>query len=268
MSTTNFLSPPMFPNPADIYVPLAEFSADTEPAQKSEMDQAIAALNRKAADFSSSKGFTKDYLDFINHAETCVKHKQWNEAHKTVWAATFLINRALESKAAAKFRKCMGLYYAGWVLFLVAVGCWLKLLETGTPHFFFGSGYWRYVMMGGLGGITVAIWGLSLHTVNLDFDRSFSVWYWLKPLLGGIMGLIVVITVQAGMLAVEGHAALPTTMSGKWTLYVLAFLAGFSERFFIGIIDRVMSALLNSGQTASPASATLSTPPPPKTPAQ
>jgi hypothetical protein len=266
MSTTSFLKPPLFPNPADIYVPLAEFTADDEPGLKTEMDVAIAALNRKAADFSSSKGFARDYLEAITHAETHMKHKQWTEAHKAVWAATFLVNRALESKGAAKFRKCMGLYYAGWVLFLVAVGCWMKFIETDAPGFFLGSSYWRYVLMGALGGITMAIWGLSIHTVNLDFDRSFSVWYWLKPLLGGIMGLIVVITVQAGMLAVAGSAALPSTMSGKWTLYVLAFLAGFSERFFIGITDRVMSALLNSGQTPSPTPAMPSIPSAPTAP--
>lgn len=261
MNATSSLKSPLFPEPADIYVPLAEFTADTEPALKAELEKAISALNRKAAEFSYSKSFAKDYLDCISRAENYIKHKQWPEAHKTVWSATFLVNRALESRAAAKFRKCAGVYYACWGLVLIAVGCWMKYLETSAPNLLFGVSYWRYVMMGSLGGITVAIWGLVLHTVNLDFDRSFSVWYWLKPLLGGIMGLMSVLTVQAGLLAVEGQATLPTTMSGKWALYVLAFLAGFSERFFIGIIDRVMSALLNSGQAPTPMPGAPATPP-------
>ena len=145
-----------------------------------------------------------------------------------------------------------GGYYVGWVLLLVGIGSWMKFLETtGHPDFFFGVAYWRYALMGALGGMTVAIWGLSVHSVSLDFDRAFTVWYWLKPLLGGVMGMIVVMTAQAGLLAVQGQGALPSSASGRMILYILAFLAGFSERFFVGIIDRVMTALLNSGQSAS-----------------
>ena len=267
MSMISFLNPPMFQKPDEIYSPLARFSATTDPPAQleKEIQDAIAGLNLKAGDFSSSKCFTKDYLDLIVQAETQVKHTQWADAHKTIWEATFLLNRALESKAAAKFRKCMGVYYGCWVLLLVGIGCWLKFLEAGGhPGRFFGIAYWRYVMMGVVGAMTVAIWGLSVHSASLDFDRSFSVWYWLKPLLGGVMGLVAVITAQAGLLAIQGQGSLPASPNGKMVLYILAFLAGFSERFFIGIIDRVMTALLNSGQSpaASSKPAAVKTPAP------
>ena len=263
MSMMSFLSPPIFSKPEEIYLTLAEFSAADDAGMKTELEKAIANLNRKANDFSSSKSFTKDYLDFISQAEAQATAKKWTEAHKTIWEATFLLNRALESNAAAKFRKCMGVYYACWLLLLVGIGCWVKFLGAGDAASYFGIAYWRYVMMGALGGLTVAIWGLSIHSVNLDFDRSFSVWYWLKPLLGGIMGLVAVITAQAGLLAIQGQGALPSSANGKMVLYILAFLAGFSERFFIGIIDRVMTALLSSEQSSSSSSK----PKPAKTPA-
>jgi hypothetical protein len=253
MSLKEFLARPMFPKPEEIYVPLAEFSASEAAGLKAEADKAIAALNLKAKDFSSSGGFARDYLDLISRAETLAKEGQWAEAHKTIWEATFHLNRALESKAAAQFRKCMGMYYGCWILGLAGIGCWLKLtVGDGSYGCYFGAAYWRYVMMGALGGLTVAIWGLSIHSANLDFDRAYSTWYWLKPVLGAIMGLVAVITAQAGLLAIGGQASLPASGNGKLALYILAFLAGFSERFFIGIIDRVMTALLSGGQSPSP----------------
>ncbi len=256
MSMTDFFKPPMFPEPEKTYLSLAEFSAATDPAKAGpEIDAAITQLNRKAREFSASKGFTKAYLALISQVEAQAATRQWTEAHKTVWEATFFLNRALESNAAAKFRKWMCVYYACWLLLLVGIGCWLKHLDAAdNPAFYFGSVYWRYVLMGTLGGLTIAIWGLTTHSADLDFDRSFSIWYWLRPLLGAVMGLIAVITAQAGLLAIEGQTSHQPAPSGKMILYILAFLAGFSERFFIRVIDRVMTAMFSSEQSPAPSS--------------
>ena len=256
MSMSDFFKPPMFPKPEETYLSLAEFSATTDPAKTvPEIEAAIAHLNRRAKEFSSSKSFTSAYLALISQVEAQTAGKQWPEAHKTVWEATFLLNRALESNAAAKFRKWMCVYYGVWLLLLVGIGCGFKHLDTVCGHAcYFGAMYWRYVLMGTLGGLTIAIWGLTSHSADLDFDRSYAIWYWLRPLLGALMGLIAVITAQAGLLAVEGQASPEPAPSGKLVLYILAFLAGFSERFFIRVIDRVMTALLSSEPAPAPAS--------------
>jgi hypothetical protein len=248
----------MFPDAETIYLPLADFPTTADPLKaKADVDAAIAHLNTKAKNFSSSRTFTRDYLDLLSQAETHAADKRWDEAHKTVWEATFFLNRAFETQAAARFRKAMGFYYAGWFLLLAAAGWGLKHLEdANAPVFYFGFSYWRYVLMGALGGITIAIWGLIKHSSDLDFDRAFSIWYWLKPVLGAVMGLIAVLTVMAGLFTVQGKPEL----NSKIALYILAFLAGFSERFFIRIIDRLMTTLFGGENTVTPAK-----PNPPKT---
>ena len=101
--------------------------------------------------------------------------------------------------------------------------------------------------MGALGGLTIAIWGMIEHSSSLDFDRAYAVWYWLKPIIGAVMGLIAVLAVLAGLFAVQGKQEIQSEKA----LYIVAFLAGFSERFFIRIIDKLMTTLLGGDQPAS-----------------
>lgn len=242
----------MFPKLGENLQPMPEFSAADDAGSKTEVDKAIAGLNLQARSFFSSKSFTKDYLEMISQAETEAANKQWPDAHKAVWQATALVNSALENHACAKFRLCISWYLVFWLLALGCAGYWLRNCEGhATSGLFFGFSYWRYLLMGALGGVVIAIWGLITHTTNLDFDRQFAVWYWFKPVLGALTGLVAVITAIGGLLAIQGQGAMPSSANGRMVLYILAFLAGFSERFFIDIVDRVMTALLSSGQPSS-----------------
>ena len=248
MSMEDLFRPPMFPDPGTTYLPMAVFSASDDVGAKKEIDTAIAGLNLKANQFSSSRSFAKDYLDLISQAEAQSAAKKWTDARKTIWETTFLLNRALDSTGATKFRKCMGLYYGVCLLLLVGLSWWLKLSGAcGDSACCFGSTYWRYMLMGALGGLTIAIWGLIEHSANLDFDRAYAVWYWLKPLLGAVMGLVAVLAVMAGLFAVQGKQEIQSEKA----LYIIAFLAGFSERFFVRIIDKLMTTLLGGDQQAT-----------------
>ena len=81
----------------------------------------------------------------------------------------------------------------------------------------------------------------------MTFDRAYVIWYLLKPLLGAIMGVIAVLIVQAGFFALQGDLEIKHPTS----LLVLAFIGGFSERFFIQTIDRVITSLLGGEKSAS-----------------
>jgi hypothetical protein len=247
---SNLFKQSMFRETDKFYLPLAKFSAPGSGNLKQEVQDAIANLNAKAIEFSYSKSFSSGYLDLIAQAETLATNNHLPEAQKAIWQATFFLNRALDSTGATKFRKWMSLYYGCWLLLLVGLGWWLNQCGNGCDSACcFGFTYWRYIFMGALGGLTIAIWGLIEHSANLDFDRAYAVWYWLKPLLGAVMGLIAVFAVLAGLFAVEGKQ----DIQSEKALYIVAFLAGFSERFFIRIIDKLMTTLLG-GDQPSPAS--------------
>jgi hypothetical protein len=106
---------------------------------------------------------------------------------------------------------------------------WAKLitLHAGTAWF------------GALGGVAVALYGLYTHIQGRSFDPKYELWYICKPVMGAIFGWFVFLVYFVGFIAVQGRAE----VTNRLVLYVIAFLAGFSERFTIKIIDRLMQVL-------------------------
>jgi hypothetical protein len=245
------------PNPSSNYLVPKSFSTDANAEQ--EIKDAIAELNKAAKEFSSSASFSEQYLDLIHEAEAQAAQGHWAEAEQKVWEATFLVNRAIESSGLVRLRCWIGFWLIIWLIALAAVGIFLKDYEAGRPEFF-GIAYWRYLYMGALGGITIAAWGIVKHTKELNFDSDFTLWYFLRPALGAITGLVSVLIVKAGFFALQGGTLQERS---PYLLYVLAFLAGFSERFFIRIADSVMTTLLGGPTSPSAKAKAPSVPIPP-----
>ena len=92
---------------------------------------------------------------------------------------------------------------------------------------------------GALGGVAIGLYGLYTHIQARDFDPKYELWYICKPIMGAIFGWFVVLIYFVGLVAVQGTA----DVKNRLVLYAIAFLAGFSERFTIKIIDRLMELL-------------------------
>lgn len=236
------------------YLALKKFTATADAkVLREEILAAIDELNAAAKEFSSGKGFSKEYLGLISQAEAHAVGERWSDARRTVWEATFLVNRALETKGASRQRGWVAIYSVLWLLFLLVVGLEFRKLEAELwANSIFGFTYWRYLLMGAAGGVTIVIWGLIKHTIDLDFDAQYLAWYFFKPVLGAIMGVVSVLVILGGFLAIQGTSA---PQVSKLPLYIVAFLAGFSERFSIRIIDRVMTAIFGGEPTPPPAPA-------------
>lgn len=254
------------PPPGLPYLNLKKFTDTTEEkVLRGEIVAAIDEFNAAAKEFSSSKSFSRDYLELVSHAEGHAAEKHWTDAHSAIWEATFFVNRALETKGAARERQRIAASSVLWLLLLLVVGWRFKEMEVEPwAASLFGLAYWRYLLMGALGGVTIVIWGLIKHTIDLDFDTSYSDWYFFKPILGAVMGLIAVLVILGGFIAIQGTAAPTSTLP----LYIIAFLAGFSERFSIRIIDRVTTAIFGGEPTPPPARPTVPKAPTPASPAE
>jgi hypothetical protein len=87
---------------------------------------------------------------------------------------------------------------------------------------------------GGLGSTLSGIFKVRDQLVRLEELRSFGPAMRVQPLIGACAGLIV-------FLALQSHAvSLGSTASSGWAgKGLLAFAAGFSEPFFLGIVQRV-----------------------------
>jgi hypothetical protein len=115
------------------YLDLKKFT-DTadEKVLREEIAAAIDELNAAAKHFSSSRTFSRDYLALLSHAQGHMAEKHWAEAHQAVWEATFFVNRALETKGAARQRNWIAASSVLWLLFLLALGSRLKAEGAGA----------------------------------------------------------------------------------------------------------------------------------------
>lgn len=113
---------------------------------------------------------------------------------------------------------------------------WFISWQAGTAWF------------GALGGVTIGIFGVFSHIRERNFDPMFELWYISKPIVGAIFGWFVVVVYVVGLLAIQGQVKWQT--SNPLLLYVVAFLAGFSERYTIQIINQIMK-VLTAWQTPS-----------------
>jgi hypothetical protein len=124
----------------------------------------------------------------------------------------------------------------------------LLLLGYGTykwPTFGLWSGlvniHLQTAWFGALGGVSIAIYGIYEHVQKQDFDPNFELWYLCKPVIGAIFGWFVFLIYVVGFVSVQGVE--PATIQTKEVPFVIAFLAGFSERFTLKMVDKLMSVL-------------------------
>lgn len=237
--------------PEPDYVPLAALSGTTDEQQEKSLRDAIAVLHQRVQPFSSHEGFQREYLGAIADAEAQMKRKEWSDAAQAVWEATFLVNRAIESGSKkAELLRVLTVAY----LFIWLGGAWFltqyyRMPGSGVGEWLIGGAYWRYVLMGMLGGVSISFWGIFWHTVQLDFDCRYWWWYLLKPVLGSVAGLMTVLIVQAALWTIQPGGI---RIEHRLPLYVVAFVAGFSERIFMRVVDRVMCALFGADPAIPP----------------
>jgi hypothetical protein len=141
-----------------------------------------------------------------------------------------------------------------WMLFRVELLYLFLLLLVGYLTYQWPT-YWLWskfrtvhagvAWFGALGGVTVGLFGLYRHLQARDFDPKFRLWYTCKPIMGAVFGWFVFMVFYVGLIAVQGQ----TDRANPLLFYVIAFLAGFSERFTVKIVDHIMQVLMSWEET-------------------
>jgi hypothetical protein len=96
---------------------------------------------------------------------------------------------------------------------------------------------------GALGGVGVALYGIYSHVQFRDFDSKYKLWYIARPIIGAIFGWFVYVVYYVGLVSVQGTTK-PIDIATPAVPYAIAFLAGFSERYTVQIIDKLMQVLV------------------------
>jgi hypothetical protein len=110
-----------------------------------------------------------------------------------------------------------------------------------------------------LGGVVAGLFGLYLHAAMRDFDRAYVAYYFLKPIVGLVLGPVMYLFARAGLMATQTDGG---AIDRPELLYLGAFILGFGERFSLRLIDRVAAAIFGPTESAAASSASAPVPPP------
>lgn len=155
---------------------------------------------------------------------------------EVVYRLTFLYKEraaAGRERRARAAQKCRFMTVLAPVLLLLLAG-----LGVSTELVDRGGGVWRQIVMaataGALGSVLAGTLKLRDRLVELDDLRAFGATIRVQPLVGATMGVIVLVALQSDIVRIGGEQV--SAWPGR---AALAFLAGFSEPFFLRVVDRL-----------------------------
>jgi hypothetical protein len=97
---------------------------------------------------------------------------------------------------------------------------------------------------GALGAVLISLTGVFEH--EHDWDSSYGPWHVARPLVGVTLGVVSVLILQAGVLAV-GSAPSSSSIPANLLYYLVAFLIGYREETFRELIKRLVDVILTPG---------------------
>lgn len=141
----------------------------------------------------------------------------------------------------------MCLYIAG------LIGCVVvfKAANSSAPTPIFNVPL-AVVVWGAAGSLAAILYRLYTVQGRIRFASEFR-WLIARPIIGIIMGAVVYLAIKSGLIllgaANDGQtpAAEGVLQAGRIEVYsVIAFLAGFSDRFYLGVIDLLVSKTVST----------------------
>ncbi|MER3467177.1 MAG: hypothetical protein C4312_00805, partial [Thermoflexus sp.] len=191
-------------------------------------DQALAWLKQAREALLTPEGYDEaEYYYSLAYTRYAIARRLWR------WSYTY------------------GLFVFLWGLAWLGAYLWALTAGRGYSAQVVPPGYegiWEPIMWGGLGGVCGIFYSLYWHVaIKRDFDRQYVMWYLVQPLLGSMIGMIIYMVITVGFLTVQGtpNPANPLFM------YLIAFVAGFRQRFFLELIDRIVQTFTPNPRSAA-----------------
>jgi hypothetical protein len=108
---------------------------------------------------------------------------------------------------------------------------------------------------GGIGSVLSGFFKLRDKVVGIQDLRSFKAAMWAQPFVGATIGVIFYLLVASGIFSLGAvNASSGKPLSIPWSLLgIYCFFAGFSEPFFLGVVQRVAGEADKQGGAQSAA---------------
>jgi hypothetical protein len=148
----------------------------------------------------------------------------------------------------------------GYLIVILVVGVvffirrdWLFFLvpqANGSDHIpMFGSIPVGVPWFGALGAVLISLTGVFEH--KHDWDEELWPWHLARPLIGAALGVVSVLILQAGILAVGATPQPQPSIPKNLLYYLVAFMVGYREETFRQLIKRLVDVILSPGNSGT-----------------
>ncbi|MFC1975241.1 hypothetical protein ACFLXQ_02455 [Chloroflexota bacterium] len=111
---------------------------------------------------------------------------------------------------------------------------------------------WLTAIAGGVGGVIRILHKLSWHvSLKQDFDRRYTMYYLVEPVLGFLLGAVVYFIISAGFLTFAGPTDVLASPATITIQIVFGWVVGFRQRYVFEMIDKIAQRISPKGKDNS-----------------
>lgn len=205
-------------------------------------------------DLHDSKVVTDFCFGLLMQARRAVEARDYARAEFCIQSVDAKLKRSQRSMKAAfsfgvvflTFWELIGLGVGGGLITLTYV---VNLTLFGLPVMPELVVLLRAAGWGIIGGVFGALFNLPWFIQFREYDPAYAMNYLLRPFVGALLGAILFLVSEAGILA--GNLVIGNVKIGPIFLYVFAVLAGFKQEYVGEFFDGVMRAIFRPPQMPS-----------------
>jgi hypothetical protein len=215
-------------------------------------------------EFTTPPDVAQKMLDMLREARQLMidSPEEFGNAEYRVMQVAAMMQRRRQSRRQARFLgPWIFIYLTFWLLTFTAgllfnnqvtelVRQWGRILPEQLANV---SPIINTMLWGGIGGVVGGMYALWYHVADRqDFDKHYSIWYYVQPLMGLVLGAITFLILAGGFLIVQVNIADPNASAGARLIpYLVAVLAGFKQDFVYDQLERVVSIFAPGARTES-----------------
>lgn len=218
-------------------------------------------------EFTTPPDVAQKMLDMLREARQLMidSPEEYGNAEFRVMQVAAMMQRRRQSRRQARFLGPWIFFYLTFWLLVFTAGLvfnnqvteFVRIWGRITPEQLANvSPIVNTMLWGGIGGVVGGMYALWYHVADRqDFDKHYSMWYYVQPLMGLVLGAITFLILAGGFLIVQVNIADPNASTGARLIpYLVAVLAGFKQDFVYDQLERVVSIFAPGARTESSAS--------------
>jgi hypothetical protein len=210
-------------------------------------------LSELVAEQSSSATLTARCAELTSQARKIILDPEKFDAHDALDKLDDVERRLIRADETRHlwplfvFILCVNLIWLAVFIFLIVSKSLIPLNSGASDGM--GAGILACAIWGGIGAVLDALVSLDMHVTDQDFDRRYVGWYCLHPLIGGTLGVIIYLVLQAGLATISnsttvaGNGASAVTVGVTAFSIAVAFLAGFKQMTAIRFLSRIVKSV-------------------------